>query len=295
MDQSNNVDTTYSLINGKVLAQNTPANAKANPGAEELTNGSNNALVNDFLAPALRCTLLTSNSLTTPSGKSASLTINELQAGFSPPAAGPALVPLNDDFTVINNNGVITQSLAKTNLYRAGVGQPQAQSVAGASGTAYCKSYAASGIFVAQQQALFSSKTSPALAVANNLFTFMAQRFAASFGPVPALGCTTIFGIAAPITLTTDVNGVVTAARIDTAPLASILAGKIKPTKTRACGGDGHGCATSVSSAQAKHVIGHGTGQMRHKGWNNSGFKFNQGNFTRHRFGRYRRRVLTLA
>lgn len=53
MDQSNNVDTTYPLINGKALTQNTPANAKANPGAEELTNGSDNAPVNDFLA--LRC------------------------------------------------------------------------------------------------------------------------------------------------------------------------------------------------------------------------------------------------
>jgi hypothetical protein len=84
MDQSNNVDTTYFLINGKVLAQNTPANAKANPGAEEPTNGSNNALVNDFLAPALRCTLLTSNSLTAPSGKSASLATNELQTNFFP-------------------------------------------------------------------------------------------------------------------------------------------------------------------------------------------------------------------
>jgi hypothetical protein len=99
-------------------------------------------------------------------------------------------MPLNNDFTVINNNGVITQSLAKTNLYRAGVGQPQAQSVTGVSGTACCKSYAASGIFVAQQQALFSSKTSPVPAVANILFTFMAQRFAASSGPVPTLGCT---------------------------------------------------------------------------------------------------------
>jgi hypothetical protein len=123
-------------------------------------------------------------------------------------------------------------------LYRAGVGQLQAQSVAGASRTAYCKSYAASGIFIAQQQALFSGKTSPAPAVANNLFTFMARCFAASFGAVPALGCTTIFGIAALVTLITDANGVVTAARIDTASLASILAGK--------------------SLAQATHVFGHG-------------------------------------
>lgn len=57
---------------------------------------------------------------------------------------------MNDAFTVINNNGVIAQSLAKTNLYHAGVGQPQAQSVASASGTTYRKSYAASGTFIAQ-------------------------------------------------------------------------------------------------------------------------------------------------
>jgi hypothetical protein len=33
MDQSDNVDTTYLLINGKTLAQNTPANAAANKNA----------------------------------------------------------------------------------------------------------------------------------------------------------------------------------------------------------------------------------------------------------------------
>jgi len=81
-------------------------------------------------------------------------------------------------------------------------------------------------------------------------------------------------------------------ARIDTAPLASILAGKIRPTGTRVAAATAMAtaAATSVSSAQATHVFGHGTGQMRHKGWSNSGFKFNQGNFTRHSFGRYHRR-----
>ncbi|OCK75323.1 hypothetical protein K432DRAFT_362278 [Lepidopterella palustris CBS 459.81] len=292
MDQSDNVDTTYLLIGGNKLAQNTPANAAANPTAEELTNGSDNALINDFLAPALGCTSFTVSSVTAPSGKTASLATNELQANSFPSTfgGGPALVPLNDDFAVINTNGVITQSLQKTNLYRAGVGQPQAANIAGASGTAYCKSYAISGIFIAQQQGLFTGKTSPAPAVANNLFTFMAQRFAASFGPVPALGCTTIFGIQNPVTLTTDAAGVVTAATINTAPLQSILAGQIKPTNTAAAATTATAAATSVSSAQATQVFGHGTGQVRHKGGNNSGFKFNQGNFTRKRIGRYHRR-----
>jgi hypothetical protein len=38
MDQSDNVDTTYLLINGKTLAQNTPANAAANKNATGMSN-----------------------------------------------------------------------------------------------------------------------------------------------------------------------------------------------------------------------------------------------------------------
>ncbi|RAO71874.1 uncharacterized protein BHQ10_007886 [Talaromyces amestolkiae] len=266
MDQSDNVDSTYLLINGKVLAQNTPANKKANPTAEELTNGSDNALINDFIAPALGCTPLTSPSLTSPSGQSGSLATNELQANFFPPAAGPALVPLNDDFTVINSNNQITQSLQKTNLYRAGVGQPLALNTANASGTTYCKQYASSGIFIAQNQALFTGQTSPATNVANNLFTFMAQRFSQSFGPVPALGCQTIFGVDNPVTLTTDGNGIVTNAKINTAVLSSILAGQIKPTNVAATATT---TSTSISTAQATQAHGRGTNQQKHKGHNN--------------------------
>ena len=145
----------------------------------------------------------------------------ELQSQYFPPAVGPALVPLNDDFAYINNNGVITQSLAKTNLYRAGVGQPQAADTANASGTTYCRQYAASGIFIAENEALFTGTTSPAAAVANNLFTFMANRFATSFGPLPSLGCSTMFGVAVTsiVQQTVDGNGVVTAATINTAIL----------------------------------------------------------------------------
>jgi len=90
----------------------------------------------------------------------------------------------NDDFTVVaGNNGAVTQSLTKTNLYRAGVGQPQAADSGNASGTTYCQQYAQSALFIAENEALFMGKTSPAPAVANNLFTFLANRFATSFGP----------------------------------------------------------------------------------------------------------------
>jgi hypothetical protein len=84
---------------------------------------------------------------------------------------------------VAGDNGAVTQSLTKTNLYRAGVGQPQAADSANASGTTYCQQYAQSALFIAENEALFTGQTSPAPAVANNLFTFLANRFATSFGP----------------------------------------------------------------------------------------------------------------
>lgn len=141
MDQSDNVDTTYLLIGGKKLAQNTDANAAASKNnSTVLSNGSDNALVNDFIAPAMGCSGFTAPSITSPGGVSGGLALNELR-GQAFPGAAPALVPLNDDFTVINNNGAVTQSLTKTNLYRAGVGQPQAADTANASGTTYCQQY----------------------------------------------------------------------------------------------------------------------------------------------------------
>lgn len=223
MDQSDNVVTTYLLINGTVLAQNTKANAAANPKAEELSNGSDNALINDFVQPIMGCISPTAPSITAPRGSTAALILNELQSQFHP-ANPPALVPLNDPMCTVNG----APSLQKVNLYRAGMGQAAAASNTAADGTAYCKNYASSGIFIAQNQKLFTGGTSPAAGTANNLFTFMANRFAASFGPAPALGCETIFGLKdSPVAQQSDANGVVTAATINTAILQSILSGKI--------------------------------------------------------------------
>ncbi|PMD51961.1 uncharacterized protein K444DRAFT_574847 [Hyaloscypha bicolor E] len=269
MDQSDNVDTTYLLINGKLLAQNTATNAASSKNATVLSNGSDNALINSFISPAMGCTPYTAPSITTPTGTSGGLALNELQANQSPPVP-PALVPMNDDFTVIaGNNGAVTQSLAKTNLYRAGVGQPQAATAADASGTTYCQQYAASALFIAQNQALFTGTTSPAPAVANNLFTFLANRFATSFGPVPSLGCSTIFNVNITSLVQQTMNGncVVVAAKINTAPFQQILNGQIKP-----------GGAGAVSSATSKThaanvasaavvATGTGTGAGRHHHW----------------------------
>jgi hypothetical protein len=193
------------------------------------------------------------------------LALNELQAGANP-SNPPALVPLNDDFAVINNNGAVTQSLAKTNLYRAGVGQPPAANAAGASGTTYCQQYAASGLFIANNQALFQGKTSPAPAMANNLFTFLAQRFSLSFGPVPALGCTTIFGVANPVTLTMNGQCIVTAAKINTQVLQNILNGVTKPVgaaAAQATDPNAVASTTSVAPSAVASMFSH-NGNQKH-------------------------------
>src|SRR5258708_11271626 len=58
---------------------------------------------------------------------------------------------------------------------------------------------------------------SPDAAAANSLFTFLAQRFSTSFGP-NGLNCTGLLNLQNPVTLTTDGNGVATAATINPTP-----------------------------------------------------------------------------
>ncbi|KAG1747449.1 hypothetical protein EDB19DRAFT_1630931 [Suillus lakei] len=221
-DQSDNVVTTYLLVGGNTLAQNTPANSQANPDAEVLSNASDNALINEFIQPALGCTSYSNTCTTCPKGSSPALATNELQASFFPPAGGPAMVPLNDPMVLVNGQ----QSLQKVNLYRSGVNQAQADN-ANASGTTYCQQFAQSGLFISLNQQLFTGTTSPAADQATNLFTFLAMRFSASFGPAPGLGCIQLLNVANPVTLTTDGNGIVTAATINTQELQQILTGTV--------------------------------------------------------------------
>jgi len=55
---------------------------------------------------------------------------------------------------------------------------------------------------------------SPAPAMANNLFTFLAQRFVTSF-EANGLNCTKLLNVQDPVTVQTDGNGVATSATIN--------------------------------------------------------------------------------
>lgn len=284
MDQSDNVNTVYLLINNHILAQNTPANAGNTANAQDITNGSDNALLASFLDPAFGCAPYTAPSITTASGIAPALALNELLAFKNPQTVangGVALIPLNDDMTVVENGNTVIQSLSKTNAYRAGVGQTPATTTADASGITYCQNYATSGIFIANNRGALAGKTSPMPNVAIDLFTFMAQRFATAFGPVPALGCNDTFGVPNPVKLTLNGDGVVTSATINTAVLQQIFNGQIK-ANPKATGGAGSasgvtrtGAGTtsppasatpSVHSAQASQVFGRpGKGRGHYK------------------------------
>jgi hypothetical protein len=253
MDPNDNVLSTYLLLSNGMLAQNTPANAGNSTGAQTIANGSDEGLVAGILDPLVGCTPFRVPSITAPSGMSAGLANNELVAGKFPPAV-VSLVPMNDPMCVITNAnaGTITQSSTKTSLYRAGVGQPPVSNAATGNGTTFCQNFPQGCIYIANNQNLFSGAGSPMPAVANNLFTFMAQRWANSFAAVPALGCVNLLAkgtLVNPITLTADGNGVFIAATINTTACMDILNGQIGAVATVASTST---AATATSSAATK-------------------------------------------
>lgn len=206
MDPSDNVTSSYlSLPDGRI-AQNTTANAAAlsTQGAKIEINGSDNALLDAFVDPALGCTPFTAPDLAEPGRMATSLALNELQARAYQ-TAPVALVPLNDPMTQAGG----APSVDKTNLYRAGVGQPP---VDAASDTplAYCRNLVGVGIDRTRlDRTLTRHMVSPDMAAANSLFTFLAQRLSASF---TGLGCGDLLRMRDPVRLVT-LGGVVVDAR----------------------------------------------------------------------------------
>jgi hypothetical protein len=224
-DQSDNVVTTYLLTPGGQTAQDSAANAAALAGAVPQNNGSDNALVNKFMDPALGCTPYGFPDKTAAEGKSGSQITDELLAAADQ-TAPRALVPLNDPMTEVNGQ----QSLLKTNVYRMGVDQAPVTGAQTADTPAnYCKAMIQIGdARTALDEKEFSGFASPVPATGNNLFTFLAARLSASWGN---LGCGALLNAPDPVHVTLDGNGVATAASFS--PLAiGTLPGGVAATAT---------------------------------------------------------------
>jgi hypothetical protein len=211
-DPSDNVTTRYLLnpVTGQT-AQDDTANAARMKGDPLLVNGSDNALIDDFLDPALGCTPLEAPDLGNNGTLTTSQALDELLAAANQPR-NAALVPENDEM-VLDNGGAFDQ--AKTDLYRSEIGQApvDAQTDASSSPAMFCQNMVdIQTPFLAANQNLLAAWPSPVPTVGDTLFTFMANRLASSFDN---LGCKN-FGLTQPVSVVVNGAGAATEATLNT-------------------------------------------------------------------------------
>jgi hypothetical protein len=204
-DQSDNVVSQYLINANGQTAQNSPANNAALTGATLLTNGSDDALLSEFVDPANGCTPFTAPDSTYPKASAPSQALNELSARVDQKGT-IAVVPPNDEMTLVGGN----MSIAKTNVYRSLVDQPMLASNTNAATVAadYCQNMV--NIAPARNNLDMTQDTafgSPVAAIGDNLATFLGNRLSMSF---VNLGCST-YGLTNPVNATLDGNGVATA------------------------------------------------------------------------------------
>ncbi|MBV9448085.1 MAG: hypothetical protein JO345_19555 [Streptosporangiaceae bacterium] len=214
-DQSDNVTTRYLITangqtaqDGTVAGATSAANTQQLQGATLASNGSDNALLNGFVDPAVGCKPFTVPDLSNNNQPGTSQALDELVAAKDQQAP-IAEVPLNDPMTLNNNN----QDANKTNLYRQQVDQqPLGANQASDSPASYCANMLnLQSKFINDQRANLLNGPSPVPATGNNLFTFLAARLSMSF---TNLGCQN-FGLKNPVNLTLDGNGVAINASIN--------------------------------------------------------------------------------
>jgi hypothetical protein len=204
-DQSDNVVSQYLITAGGQTAQNSPANEAKLTGATVLTNGSDDALLSEFVDPANGCTPFTAPDSTYPKADGPSQALNELQARVDQQGT-IAVVPPNDEMTLVGGQ----MSIAKTNVYRSLVDQPllAANTEAATVAASYCQNMvniapARNNLDMAKDLAFGT----PVAAIGDNLATFLGNRLSMSF---VNLGCSN-YGLTNPVNVTLDGNGVATA------------------------------------------------------------------------------------
>lgn len=203
MDQSDNVTTTYLITPDGRTAQVTGANIAALKNAQVQVNGSDNRLLAVALDGALGCTPWMAPDLANPGTSVPALPLNELQAAAQQQAP-VALVPFRDPM-VLKNGNIDT---GKVNAYRAGVNQP----LTGGNDPANTKTYCTNLRQIAPQRLLLDEAftmagKSPDPAAANNLLTFLEQRFVMTY-EANGLNCLALIKQPDPVTVTRDNNGV---------------------------------------------------------------------------------------
>ena len=204
-DQSDNVVSQYLLTASGQTAVNSPANNANLTGATVLTNGSDDALLSEFMDPASGCTPFTAPDATYPKAAAPSQALNELSARVNQTGT-IALVPTNDEMTLVGGN----MSITKTNVYRSLVDQPLLTQ--GTNPATVAASYCQNMVNIAPARNNLDATAngafpSPVPTVGSDLATFLGNRLAMSF---VNLNCGN-FGLTNPSTPTLDGTGVATA------------------------------------------------------------------------------------
>ena len=213
-DPSDNVTSKY-LLNPATgqTAQDTTANAARMKGATVLVNGSDNALIDYFLDPALGCTPLMAPDLGNHGVMSTSQALDELFAARNQPKAA-ALIPENDGM-VLDLGGSV--DVAKTDLYRSEIGQApvDSQTNASSSPAMFCQNMMnIQTAFIAANEKTFAAWPSPVPTVGDTLYTFLASRLASSFDN---LNCAN-FGLHQTVTVVNNGAGAATQATLSDDP-----------------------------------------------------------------------------
>jgi hypothetical protein len=269
-DQSDNVTSLY-LLNPATgqTAQDTTANTGNLAGATTLANGSDNILLDGFMDPVLGCTPFQAPDLANNNQLTSSQALDELLAAKNQPAIA-ALVPENDEM-VLNAQG--QSDASKTNLYRAEVGQAaiNRQNNRNDSPAMYCQNMVnIQTPFLAANQTLLASGTSPVPGVGNNLFTFLANRLNMSF---TNLGCQS-FGLTNPVAVTLDGNGAAVAATFNTTVQTvtnTTGMGTGTGTGTGTASPSPSASASASASASTAPTRGHHRGRPHHQWMDPSG------------------------
>ena len=215
-DQSDNLPTLYLVSPRGHLSQFTKKNQAQHPSSVPLGNPSDNRLTDAFVDPAMGCKPWTAPDLADPGSQVSALPLNELQARMTQPAP-VAIVPDGDPMTLVNGN----LSLTKTNLYRQGADMPTGNSYFDGDTARYCRQM----LRIAPQRMLANQKpltafATPDAGAANSLYTFLAQRFVATY---QLLDCAALVNEADPVSVTTNRQGVAVSAAVNTAALNRIV------------------------------------------------------------------------
>jgi hypothetical protein len=238
-DQSDNLPISYLVTSDGRTAQYTRRNLAALTGATTLGNPSDNRLLDLFVGQALGCSAWTAPDLTDPGQLAPALPLNELQARAEQPTP-VALIPGGDPMTLLSGS----EDRSKVNEYRLGVDQPTATSDYHIDTARYCRQ-----LLRTAPRRLLSNTTpltafrSPDAATANSLYTFMAQRFVASY---QTLNCGSLIGQRDPVSFQMDGSGIVISATVDTAALETSIR-KLAPFKAEDDFADSHAASQRTS------------------------------------------------